>query len=45
MREKREIKHQHWQKYNEGERLLVNTSNMLGYNSCYYMHIAQILSI
>lgn len=35
MREKREIKHQHWQKLYVGEMLLANTSNMLGYNSCF----------
>jgi hypothetical protein len=35
MREKREIKHQHWQIFDEREGLLVNTSNMLGYNSCF----------
>ena len=28
MREKREIKHQHWQIFDEGEGLLVNTSNI-----------------
>ena len=35
MREKREIKHQHWQIFDEGEGLLVNTSNMLSYNSIF----------
>jgi hypothetical protein len=35
MREKREIKHQHWQIFDEGEGLLVSTSNMLGNKSCF----------
>lgn len=30
IREKREIKHQHWQIFNVGEILLANTSNMVG---------------
>ena len=29
------IKHQHWQIFDEGEGLLVNTSNMLGNKSCF----------
>lgn len=44
MREKREIKHQHWQIFDEGERLLLNTSKCWAIIHIFRL-IAQILPI